>query len=208
MGFPISKIVESRLNKNSMVELRRSTRNKGKAKAEEPIDSKPVKKVKKSKMSEETKPEIKEQEIEVGDSIPDLTLLDEDSNEINLVEAAKKTKYVVIFAYPKASTPGCTRQVCGFQAQLGDFKDLDVTIFGLSADLPPAQKKFVEKQGLEYHLLSDPERKLIGTLGAKKSPTGIKRSHWIFADGKLKIKKIQISPEDSFNGALETIKEL
>ncbi|CAH6722324.1 peroxiredoxin Dot5p [[Candida] jaroonii] len=191
-----------------MVELRRSTRNKGKSKAEEPIDSKPVKKTKTTKMSEEVKPEIKEQEIEVGDSIPDLTLLDEDSNEINLVEAAKKTKYVVIFAYPKASTPGCTRQVCGFQAQLGDFKDLDVTIFGLSADLPTAQKKFVEKQGLEYHLLSDPKKELIGVLGAKKSPTGIKRSHWIFVDGKLKIKKIQISPEDSFNGALESIKEL
>lgn len=185
-----------------MVELRRSTRNKVKVKADsEPIDTKKPSK-KQKKMSSDTEPEL-----EIGDKIPDLTLLDENENEINLPKVAKNTKYLVIFAYPKASTPGCTRQVCGFQKNLTDLTDLNTTVFGLSADTPKAQKNFVDKQGLKYHLLSDPEKKLIGPLGAKKQPTGIKRSHWIFVDGVLTIKKIQISPEDSFNTALEDIKK-
>ncbi|EGV61962.1 thioredoxin peroxidase dot5 [Yamadazyma tenuis] len=199
-----------------MVELRRSTRNANKNSIPQSIDESKDK-VLGSRKSKVTKPakkvtkietKSKMAEIQVGDRIPDLTLLDEDDNEINLVEASKKTKYVVIFAYPKASTPGCTRQVCGFQKNHKELIELDTTVFGLSADLPKSQKNFIVKQGLEYHLLSDPNKELIGPLGAKKEPTGIKRSHWIFEDGVLKIKKIQISPEDSFNGALEDIQAL
>lgn len=191
-----------------MVELRRSTRNK-------PVKSETTTSTTSNKVTKpkkETKPKVekieKMAELQVGDKIPNLTLKDEDDNEINLIEASQKTKYLVIFAYPKALTPGCTRQVCGFQQNLENLENLDATVFGLSADLPKAQKNFIVKQGLKYHLLSDPNKELIGPLGAKKEPTGIKRSHWIFVDGVLKVKKIQISPEDSFNGALEDIKSL
>lgn len=185
-----------------MPELRRSART---AVAAEP-------KSKKQKVDE--KPEIvapkktASKELEVGDEIPDLTLLDENEDEISLRDAAKKTKYLVIFAYPKASTPGCTRQVCGFQKNYKKLTELDTTVFGLSADKPKSQLNFVTKQSLEYPLLSDPTRELIGLLGAKKSPSGIKRSHWIFVDGVLKIKKIQISPEVSVTSALKDIEEL
>lgn len=193
-----------------MVELRRSTRNSSKSSEQKPIGkvSDKVTKPKTTKPKKTATAKPKMSELEVGDKIPDLTLLDEDNNEINLVEASKKSKFIVIFAYPKASTPGCTRQVCGFQKNYKDLVELDTTVFGLSADLPKSQKNFIVKQGLEYHLLSDPEKELIGVLGAKKQPTGIKRSHWIFVDGVLKIKKVQISPEDSFNTALEDIKKL
>ncbi|KAK6455828.1 thioredoxin-like protein, partial [Scheffersomyces xylosifermentans] len=133
-------------------------------------------------------------ELQVGDKIPDITLFDEEDNEVSLKEAAQKTKYLIIFAYPKASTPGCTRQVCGFQKNFEFLQKSDATVFGLSADQPKSQKNFVVKQHLKYSLLSDPSKELIGILGAKKSPSGIKRSHWIFVDGVLRVKKIQISP--------------
>ncbi|KAK6460150.1 thioredoxin-like protein [Scheffersomyces coipomensis] len=149
----------------------------------------------------------KVKELEVDDKIPDITLFDEDNNEVNLVEAANKAKYIVIFAYPKASTPGCTRQACGFQRNYEFLKSNNVTVFGLSADLPKSQKNFVVKQKLEYSLLSDPSKELIGILGAKKYPTGIKRSHWIFVDGVLKVKRIQISPEASIDGAKAEIEK-
>lgn len=198
-----------------MVELRRSTRNLGKSIDKKPIETIKAKvtkpktaKPKTAKPKKVTVATPKMSELEVGDKIPDLTLQDEDGNEINLVEASAKTKFLVIFAYPKASTPGCTRQVCGFQKNYKDLVELDTTVFGLSADLPKSQKNFIVKQGLDYHLLSDPEKQLISVLGAKKEPTGIKRSHWIFVDGVLKIKKIQISPEDSFTTALEDIQKL
>lgn len=194
-----------------MPELRRSTRNKTKP-AVEPAAEPPVKKAKTEK-----KPAAKSEsndktngvaELQVGDHIPDLTLLDEDENEINLPELAKKTKYLVVFAYPKASTPGCTRQACGFRDNFNVLKGKNTTIYGLSSDSPKAQKNFITKQHLQYSLLSDPHKEFIGPLGAKKSPSGIKRSHWIFVDGVLTIKKVGISPEDSFTGAKKDIEEL
>lgn len=183
-----------------MPELRRSTRVA--LAAVEP----PAKKAKTA--PKPTSDSKKAAELQVGDKIPDLTLLDENENEVNLVAAAKKTKYLVIFAYPKASTPGCTRQVCGFQRNYSQLQGLNTTVFGLSADKPKSQLNFVQKQGLKYPLLSDPTKELIGVLGAKKSPSGIKRSHWIFVDGALAIKKIQISPEVSVDSALADIEKL
>lgn len=147
------------------------------------------------------------QEIEVGDKIPELTLLNQDEKEINLPTVAEQHKYVVIFAYPKASTPGCTRQVCGFQKNYQFLSDKNVAVFGLSADTPHNQKNFQTKQHVEYDLLSDPKKELIGILGAKKQPSGIKRSHWIFVDGVLKVKRLQISPEQSVDGAKEEIEK-
>lgn len=140
-------------------------------------------------------------ELQVGDKMPHIKLLDEEENEIDLLKEAEANKYVIIFAYPKASTPGCTRQVCGFQKNFGFLQKSNAKVYGLSADQPSAQKNFVTKQGLQYPLLSDPSRELIEILGAKKEPTGVKRSHWIFVDGLLKVKKIAISPEESFDSA-------
>lgn len=146
-------------------------------------------------------------EIEIGDKVPDIRLLDENEEEVSLKDAASKSKYLVIFAYPKASTPGCTRQACGFQKNFSFLRDHDTTVLGLSNDAPKSLRSFANKQGLEYTLLSDPSRKLIGLLGAKKSPSGTKRSHWVFVDGTLKIKRIQISPEESVNSAKAEIEK-
>lgn len=147
-------------------------------------------------------------EIDEGDEIPDLTLLDENSKEVSLKEIALKSKFLVIFAYPRASTPGCTRQACGFSSNFNEFEKLDAQVYGLSADSPKAQLNFVTKQGLKFPLLSDPKRELITALGARKAPSGVKRSHWVFVDGKLKIKKVQISPEVSITSALKDVQEL
>ncbi|RLV91016.1 Peroxiredoxin DOT5 [Spathaspora sp. JA1] len=145
--------------------------------------------------------------VSIGDKIPDLTLQNQDGIDISLRDAAKKTKYLVIFAYPRASTPGCTRQACGFQRNYQFFNNNNVTVFGLSADSPKAQKNFQDKQHLQYDLLCDTNKQLIGALGAKKSPSGVKRSHWIFVDGILKIARVQISPESSIEGAKQEIEE-
>lgn len=169
------------------------------ASREEPVAKKP-----KTEAAEETE-STKTPELEVGDELPSLKLLDNEENEVDVSEVAKNSKYLVIFAYPKALTPGCTRQACGFQKSYQSFVDNDTKVFGLSTDSPKAQQNFVDKQGLKYPLLSDPKRELIGLLGAKKSPSGTKRSHWIFVDGKLAVKKVQVSPEDSFTTSLKDI---
>lgn len=143
--------------------------------------------------------------VQVGDEFPDVTLLDQQGNEVNVKEIAMK-KTVVIFAYPRASTPGCTRQACGFRDSYPKFESKDVAVFGLSADSVKAQLNFHDKQKLQYQLLSDPEYKLITPLGAKKTATGgIVRSHWIVKNGKFTTVAVGISPEKSFTSALEDV---
>lgn len=151
-------------------------------------------------------------ELEIGDTLPEkLVLLDQDSNPIDLSATVAKEPFVVIFAYPKASTPGCTKQVCGFRDKYEDFKKVNATVFGLSADSTAAQKKFQTKQNAPYELLSDPKHELIGILGATKTPgkvpKGVIRSHWIFKNGKLAVKEVKIGPEASYTQALEEVQK-
>lgn len=146
--------------------------------------------------------------LEIGDEIPDLTLLNQDNKEVSLKDITEKNRILILFAYPRASTPGCTRQVCGFRDNFDDLKKY-AAVMGISADSVTAQEKFHTKQQLPYDLLSDPKRELIGLLGAKKTPaSGIIRSYWIFVDGKLKFKKIKVSPEVSVSEAKKHIIEL
>lgn len=161
-----------------------------------------------AKIETAKKETVSTSELEVGDNIPDLTLENQDGVKISLKKVAKDKKILVIFTYPKASTPGCTRQVCGFRDNYQDLKS-HAAVYGLSADSASAQKKFQLKQSLPYDLLSDPKRELIGLLGAKKTPqSGIIRSHFIFVDGKLKFKRIKISPEVSVSEGKKEVLEL
>ncbi|AJR49229.1 Dot5p [Saccharomyces cerevisiae YJM1400] len=147
-------------------------------------------------------------ELEIGDPIPDLSLLNEDNDSISLKKITENNRVVVFFVYPRASTPGCTRQACGFRDNYQELKKY-AAVFGLSADSVTSQKKFQSKQNLPYHLLSDPKREFIGLLGAKKTPlSGSIRSHFIFVDGKLKFKRVKISPEVSVNDAKKEVLEV
>ncbi|CAI7095967.1 ASB_collapsed_G0027800.mRNA.1.CDS.1 [Saccharomyces cerevisiae] len=147
-------------------------------------------------------------ELEIGDPIPDLSLLNEDNDSISLKKITENNRVVVFFVYPRASTPGCTRQACGFRDNYQELKKY-AAVFGLSADSVTSQKKFQSKQNLPYHLLSDSKREFIGLLGAKKTPlSGSIRSHFIFVDGKLKFKRVKISPEVSVNDAKKEVLEV
>lgn len=150
-----------------------------------------------------------DEELQVGDSLPeDLKVTLQNSSEIDLLEYAKKHHILVIFAYPRASTPGCTRQAKGFRDEFEELTKLDATVLGLSADSAKAQATFKTKQELPYDLVCDTEKKLISLLGCKKYPTGIIRSHFVFVDGILKFKNVKISPEESFTKALKEVKGL
>lgn len=187
----------------------RTLRSSGAAKVEAPETSKVTKPKKETKPKKVSPPPSNStgKEINEGDPIPDITLLNQDDESLSLKDLAKKHDLIVIFAYPKASTPGCTRQACGFRDNFNSIKD-KALILGLSADSPKSQKNFQTKQGLQFDLLSDPKKELIGLLGAKKSPSGIKRSHWIFQKGVLVEKRIQISPEVSFKDGKAKVLEL
>lgn len=152
--------------------------------------------------------ESQSKELEVGDRIPDISLKNQNGEEVSLRKVAEEHRIVVIFGYPKASTPGCTRQACGFRDNYEDLKK-HAAVFGISADTVNAQKKFQEKFDLPYDLLSEPQRHLVGLLGAKKTAdAGVIRSHWVFADGILKYKRVKISPEVSIEEGKKEVLDL
>ncbi|KAK9468282.1 thioredoxin-like protein [Lipomyces arxii] len=143
-----------------------------------------------------------DKELEVGDEVPDVVLRDQEGEDVS-VKSVTADKTVVIFAYPKASTPGCTRQACGFRDEFPKFEKAGVAVFGLSADSVSAQKNFQTKQKLPYQLLADTKYELIGPLGAKKTAKGgITRSYWVIKEGKIAVKVIGVKPEVSVEKAV------
>ena len=93
--------------------------------------------------------------LEAGTKAPDFTLPDQDGNPVSLSDFAGKK--VVLYFYPKDNTPGCTRQACAFAAAYGEFERLGVPVIGVSKDSAASHRKFADKHGLPFILLSDPE---------------------------------------------------
>ncbi|CAG7917223.1 unnamed protein product [Penicillium olsonii] len=89
---------------------------------------------------------------------------------------------VVFFTYPKASTPGCTKQACLFRDNYTHLTSSGLAIYGLSGDSPKANTTFKTRQNLQYPLLCDPQANLIAAIGLKKSPKGTVRG--VFAVDK------------------------
>ena len=133
--------------------------------------------------------------------LPNFELLNQDGETVSAADF--RGRKVVLFAYPKAATPGCTKQACGFRDRLPQLEGAEVV--GISPDRPPALKKWKEKEALPYDLLSDPEHQLLEALGAwgEKSLYGRKymgviRSHWVIGeDGEILDEQIKVSPAKS-----------
>ena len=90
-----------------------------------------------------------------GDAVENFTLQDQDGVEHSLREFGNAP--VVLFFYPRADTPGCTIEACGFRDSFAKLEEAGVTVLGISRDTARAQKKFREKYNLPYTLLADPD---------------------------------------------------
>jgi peroxiredoxin Q/BCP len=125
-------------------------------------------------------------------------------------------KKLLLYFYPKASTPGCTVQACSVRDSLPDFKKLDLQVVAISPDMPDKLKKFAEKQNLTFDLLSDPDMsiaKAYGVVGEKtmfgKTKTGIIRSSFLIDEqGSILETWYKVKPADTVPKALEFLKNL
>ncbi len=97
--------------------------------------------------------------LDTGIKAPDFTLPDQNGEMHSLSDYAGKK--VILYFYPKDNTPGCTRQACGFSELRPQFEEKGAVILGVSRDSMASHKRFEEKQGLSFTLLSDPELKVI-----------------------------------------------
>lgn len=107
---------------------------------------------------------LKGDKLKVGDIAPDFKLPDADGKIYSLSEYKGK-KPVVIYFYPKADTPGCTKQACGIRDEWSEFKKNGIQVLGISVDSKKALKKFEEKYNLNFPLLSDENKEVCKAYG-------------------------------------------
>jgi thioredoxin-dependent peroxiredoxin len=126
-----------------------------------------------------------------GDPAPDFTLPDADDKPVSLSDY--RGRRVIVYFYPAASTPGCTKEACDFRDNLGELNDAGLDVLGISPDKPAKLAKFRDAEQLTFPLLSDPDRSVLeawGAFGEKKmygkTVTGVIRSTFVVGpDGTL-----------------------
>ena len=133
--------------------------------------------------------------LEVGAKAPAFSLPDADGNTVKLSDY--KGRKVIVYFYPAASTPGCTKQACDFRDSLGELNGAGLDVIGISPDKPEKLAKFRDKEKLTFPLLSDPGREVLtawGAYGEKmmygKTVQGVIRSTFV-VDEKGKIAEAQ-----------------
>ena len=149
--------------------------------------------------------------FETGEKAPDFTLTADDGSEVSLSDF--RGKKVALYFYPKADTPGCTRQACAIRDVYPDIEGEDIVAIGVSPDLPDKLVKFREKHNLPFILLSDPDHKVAEAYGAwgekkmyGKTYDGVIRSHFaIDEEGRLTDFKLKVKPEKTADLVLRLI---
>jgi peroxiredoxin Q/BCP len=123
--------------------------------------------------------------LEIGSKLPHIVLENEKGEKVDL--SSFDDKYIVLYAYPKDNTPGCTKEACSFRDSHQQIVSSNAIVFGLSPDSPASHQKFIDKFNLSFSLLSDPEHTLLEYLGAwgeksmyGKTYFGVLRSTFVF----------------------------
>ena len=131
--------------------------------------------------------------LEPGDTAPAFTLTDDTGATVSLKDF--RGRRVILYVYPAAMTPGCTKQACDFRDSLGTLEEAGFAVVGLSPDKPEKLAKFREKEGLTFPLLSDPDKSTLeayGAFGEKKlygkTVVGVIRSTFVIdAKGRIEV---------------------
>lgn len=136
-----------------------------------------------------------------GDKAPNFDLLDQNENHVSLSDL--RGRKALVYFYPKADTPGCTKQACGLNEVLGEVGE--TVVLGVSPDKPSKQAKFAQKYGLGFQLLSDPDHATAEAFDVWKEKSmygrkymGIERSAFLVdEDGKIAEAWYKVSPADT-----------
>jgi peroxiredoxin Q/BCP len=151
--------------------------------------------------------------LDINDKAPDIKLEDENGKEVSLKDYTGKT--VVLYFYPRADTPGCTKEACSFRDADRQMQKTGIVVLGASPDTPQAQKKFQEKYHLPFTLLADADKKLCNAFGViqeknmyGKKVMGVVRTTFIIGpDGKIKHVFHKVKPEGHAEEVLEYLKQ-
>lgn len=136
--------------------------------------------------------------LQPGDTAPAFSLPDADGNTVSLAD--HRGRKVIVYFYPAASTPGCTKQACDFRDNLAELNEAGLDVLGISPDKPEKLAKFRDKEGLTFPLLSDPDREVLtawGAYGEKtmygKTVQGVIRSTFLVdEDGRIAVAQYNV----------------
>ncbi|MBK00725.1 MAG: thioredoxin-dependent thiol peroxidase [Euryarchaeota archaeon] len=150
-------------------------------------------------------------ELQIGDVAPEFTAFDSEGNSISLKELTSEGKYVILYFYPKDSTPGCTIQACDFRDSMETLKSNNVVVLGVSKDSEKSHQNFIKKQSLNFPLLLDEDLHIHNKYGVWKEKSmygktymGTARSTFVIGpDGMLKFVNYKVKAK----GHVETLLE-
>ena len=150
-------------------------------------------------------------QVEKGDAAPLFELTDQDGRTVKLSD--HRGEKVLVYFYPRADTPGCTKQACSVRDNMAVLRSLNIVVLGISPDSPEKQKKFDEKYGLGFPLLSDPNHEAAekyGVWGEKsmygKKLWGILRSSFLVDEnGNIVDRWYKVKPLDTVDKAMAVL---
>lgn len=149
--------------------------------------------------------------LNVGEPAPDFTLPDHTGEQVHLADL--RGRWVTLWFFPKAATPGCTKEGQCFRDLSGDFESAGVEILGVSFDPPETNRAFAEAEGFRYRLLSDVDRTVGAAYDAVRGPdepyTGAprRRTYVIDPDGRVAAAYDVTDIDNHPSTVLATIKE-
>jgi len=150
--------------------------------------------------------------MDINDKAPEFTLPDQNGENVSLKDL--RGKYVVLYFYPRADTPGCTVEACEFRDSYKKVEKTGAVVLGVSPDTPKALKKFEEKYGLPFTLLGDADKKVCNAYGViqeknmyGKKVMGVARTTFIIGpDGKIKHIFQKVKPQGHADEVLTYLK--
>ena len=150
--------------------------------------------------------------LKAGDAAPEFELPDQHGRTVRLADFGGGK--LLIYFYPKADTPGCTRQACSIRDAREDLREMSLAVVGISPDAPARQQKFDDKYHLAFPLLADPDHRVAEAYGAwgektsyGKKSLGITRSSFLIdGAGKIVAAWYGVKPEDTVPKAQKALR--
>jgi len=140
--------------------------------------------------------------LEKGNSLPGFEVQNHDGQKVRSSDIGD----AIIYFYPKAGTPGCTKEACNFRDNIKQLENVGMTVYGVSTDSVNSQKSFHEKKDLNFELLADKDKDLTKAFGVKSKLGVSKRVTFIVRDGKVAKVFDKVSPSNHIEEVLEYVK--
>ncbi len=148
--------------------------------------------------------------LQIGDSIPEFTLKNQDGKLFNINSVLGK-RTIVIYFYPKNDTPGCTKEACMFRDSYEDFTDLGAEVIGISSDSEKSHQKFASKHRLPFILLADTKKEVRKLFGIKGSLLGLiagRETYVVDKHGKVVMVYNNLNAAQHKHRALKALKNI